>query len=145
MNTPSSTNPKVADFDILLGILSTPQSWIKKEFAKTKDGDGIGWGSSSSAVCWCLLGATEKLCIRPDAHFEQIAAEMEHREQINKLLTETIRKLFPKRVEEVHSSLVISHFNDHDETTYEDVLLVLKTAKESCEQTNASTNSPTPA
>jgi len=70
----------------------------------------------------CLQGTAE-LCSSGSLDLHSAVADR---------LAATITELFPERARsDLHWSTVVD-FNDHDDTTFEDVMLVVKHARESC-------------
>lgn len=89
-------------------ILSSPDKWTKEHCAKDSDGDPTN-SSSPTAVCWCLAGAMNRMIsLNEDMFFSKT----------HFTLTEIVRST-TKHQE-------ISYFNDAPETTYEDVMKVVK-------------------
>jgi hypothetical protein len=85
-------------------LLSDESKWTKKEIARDKSGNCVH-PKSSDAVCFCILGAYYKC---ESVGIGRVSA--------------AVRDLFPERDQG------IPYFNDHPETTFEDVRKVLLAA-----------------
>lgn len=100
-------------------LLDKPEKWTKGETARRADGKRA-FSMDDGAVCWCIHGAISS-CMAWGGGFDQT----------RHLLNETIKRLFPERVEAINriegTTGVFFHaaFNDHPETTFEDVRRVL--------------------
>lgn len=90
-----------------------PSKWTKGYYAKTAEDCPIG-AYSNNAVCFCLLGGTQKLGLVL--------------EEVHKKLVPIIQKLYPDRDDPSGIISTIAYFNDHPDTTFEDIKKVLKAA-----------------
>lgn len=102
-------------------ILFEPAKWTQDEFARDMNGKPID-PSNSLACCYCLLGA---LAISLDCNASEVddTAHKNKRKEKSLLLT-VIRNLVAEG-KTSHSSnrsfLAVAAFNDHPETTFEDI------------------------
>ncbi len=83
-------------------VLSDPQKWTKRAFARLPTGDPTSW-DNNNACCWCLEGAILRSCrsggINPIPVYEELHSFLPFR--------------------------AIANFNDDDSTTHADVLNLL--------------------
>lgn len=105
--------------DEILLLLDKPEKWTKNAFAKNSEGH---WCSplSNKAVCWCLDGAVSKVCHPNDQSFNLEMA-------VTAKLTEVFRRNYG---DYANQSLPYMAYNDDEDTTYEDILALLQTAKQ---------------
>ena len=94
-------------------LLSSPEKWGKGHYAKTIKGLVTTTGDKD-AYCFCLVGSFIRCFPDVDAH-EGV-----------KVLVPAIEKRFPERL--TRPTDVVVQFNDHPDTTYEEVISVLKEA-----------------
>lgn len=94
-------------------LLDKPEKWTKKYNARNSYGFSVNF-DSPDATCWCLVGGMRKLGFQSEDYFGKNCA----------LLT-TIKKLFPSRF---HEDFGPARFNDHPDTTFKDIQLVIKEA-----------------
>ncbi len=87
-------------------------NWCKHALAKTRAGCIVG-STRPSAVTWCLMGMQYRLGRRVESR-----------------LAEAIVSLYPKRVNVYprKARYIVISFNDHPDTTVEDVIRVCKLA-----------------
>lgn len=96
----------------IFAVLSSPDKWTKGTYAR--DADGHAWCEDDEAVCFCVSGALQhahKLSFLDPDHEDHGAVR------------DAILTLYPSRVRDSLST--IPTFNDHPETTYDDILAVL--------------------
>jgi len=97
----------------VLEILKTEKQWTKDVGALNKEGKPTS-SIDESAIQWCLVGAVKKLLYQtPAKDVPEIPFIM---------LTNAIKKLYPDR------GSTIGDFNDHPDTTFKDVVKVIKEA-----------------
>lgn len=106
-------------------LLSKPERWTKGEMARTKPEDPEEVSPhADSATCFCLLGAKTHI-LGPDVP----AGDILNRDVRNRLASAAYT-LFPTRVGGAYSSGPrVAQFNDHPDTTLEDVLDVIRHAR----------------
>lgn len=98
----------------LSDILTGPDKWTKGRSAADIY-DNVVLSSSRSACKFCIGGAINRLGSGYDD-------ECFVRSEIRK----SIRKLFPCRGGQMHDVIEIEAFNDHPDTTFEDVMKVIE-------------------
>lgn len=92
----------------LRDILKTEKDWTKGYFARAEDGEKVEI-DDTSATCYCLIGAMDKANLR----------------SFSEAMCESVKKLFPERTQHGHPIVI---FNDHPETTFDDVCKVIELA-----------------
>lgn len=94
--------------------------WIQNAFAKNRLGKSV-LPENENACYWCLAGAVTASVFKTFPTSELIR---------NTLATQTFREYVVFAIERLFKDrgIVIERFNDHRETTKDDVLLVLKLA-----------------
>jgi hypothetical protein len=90
-------------------LIDSPEKWTKGEYARDASGKSIDF-SSNDAQCFCLRGAIYRLGDDND----------ECRQNLHNL-SRAVARLYPQ-------FWGVTSFNDHPETTFEDVQKVLKEA-----------------
>ena len=98
----------------LSSILTGPDKWCKKKSAADEGGNSV-LPSSDLAYSFCIGGAISRMSSGYDD-------ECFVRNEIRK----SIRKLFPGRGGQMHDVIEIEAFNDHPDTTFEDVMKVIE-------------------
>ena len=93
-------------------LLSDASKWTKGYYARNEHG-GLEPARSPVATCFCIFGALLR-CYNglPGERTQKVA--------------KIILKRFPERV--AHEDSTLPGFNDHPDTTYEEVISVLKEA-----------------
>ena len=79
-----------------------------------------------------VRGIKGKACLRGTAELCQPRWNVEELAPVADRLVAAITVLFPERLEQAHWGAVVA-FNDHKDTTFEDVMLVVRRAKEMTE------------
>ena len=97
-------------------LLSSPEKWTKDWYFKDGNGNRISSWKDRRITCYCLMGAGF-------ACYPDLSGETYH-----DTLVEVIRKLFPDRMKNCTQGNKVAYFNDHPDTTFEDVQRVLKEA-----------------
>jgi hypothetical protein len=92
-------------------LLADPKRWCKGYYAVDSNGK-ISTPLNPEAVCWCLSGAVKK-----------IYTSLDSLNAIHRKLRDSVEKLYPLRF----AGNIIA-FNDAQETTYKDIMKVLKDA-----------------
>lgn len=87
-------------------LLSDRANWAQHDYAYRADGEGC-WGTDKNAVCWCLLGAVDKV-------YPGLEGAVKGK------IGDAIRKLYPERV--------IGAADVNDELGYEAVMKVVEEA-----------------
>ena len=98
----------------LSSILTGPGKWCKGSSAKDQN-NNTTLSRSDSACKFCIGGAISRMSSGYDD-------ECFVRNEIRK----SIRKLFPGRGGQMHDVIEIEAFNDHPDTTFEDVMKVIE-------------------
>lgn len=94
----------------LRDILKTEKDWTKGYYARNSEGLKV-LPDSGEAVCYCISGA---ICASGTGYAS------------TEMVTNAIKALFPERVHpEGHA---VPEFNDHPETTFDDVCKVIELA-----------------
>ena len=107
----------------VLELLSVESRWTKGAYAKNNNSAPVPI-YDTSAVCYCLLGAINR--IYGDSQLYLWALSGEEEKAINQL-SNAIGN-FPNNPDSSKSSH-ITKFNDNDGTTHEDVIRVLEKAE----------------
>ena len=88
-------------------LLKKQERWTRKTFAR--DDQGVAVDEYSKDACsWCMTGAIRK----------------ERAWMATGPITIKVRKMYPRRLKSILSE--IAAFNDHGDTTHEDVLKVIE-------------------
>ena len=111
----SNPNPSYPPGSLQEFFDNTPEKWTQHDYARDKNGRETSI-FDPEATCFCLLGGISKVYNVTVDDLDDKTLEI--REKIN----EAIRKLFPDRPSYIHK------FNDHPDTTFEDIKKVLKEA-----------------
>lgn len=98
----------------LSSILTGPDKWCKGSSARDEDGNPV-LTTSRSACMFCIGGAIAK-----------ISSGINNKFLIRNKISKSIRKLFPGRGGQMHDVIEIEAFNDHPDTTFEDVQKVIE-------------------
>lgn len=111
-------------------ILSQPGAWTKGEFARDEEGIDCG-PNDDEATCWCILGALDH-AYETDLFFYQENPELfPEVVKASRAILAAARELFPERLEGTKDEeMPIPVFNDHHDTTLDDVKKVLHRALE---------------
>ena len=97
-------------------LLNKPSSWCQGPFAKDAEGNSVSV-YSEKAVCFCLQGALD------------VCYSESNRPEIGAKLNAECKK-FERDVDiqEIFQELYYIGFNEHEDTTFEDIRLVLERA-----------------
>ncbi len=101
----------------LLELFDQPDKWIKFCLANDKEGKECYFGADR-AYSYCLLGGIHRLVY--DESYNVV--------ELNRKLVQSIRKIFPSRVYSDANAPAIVEFNNHQDTTFEDIRKVLEDA-----------------
>ncbi len=93
--------------------LAKPEAWTKGALARTAKGRAIG-PHEKPAKCFCLEGAIVRNTL------------VDERRPAFWLVQTAIRELFPNGARATSTPV----FNDHPDTTHEEIILVLRRARE---------------
>lgn len=77
-DVPDGSVRGISDLNFLLGVralLSEPRMWCQGRMAKGASGEPRPW-SSPEAVCFCIVGAGEKVMLTPGWEYERAADKM---------------------------------------------------------------------
>lgn len=88
-------------------ILSDPSKWTRNTYARSSNGDPC---DVRVGTCFCMYGAA-KACGMDVVPFSDKLAAL-------------IRARYPQRMDDEYDAIV--SFNDHPDTTYEEVIAILK-------------------
>lgn len=95
-------------------LLDKPEKWTKGSSARDKNNKQVH-PQEPEAVCWCLEGGLR--CVTNGNRWSPWV----------ETLRSTIIRLFPNRTDPLGVK-IISTFNDHPDTTFEDIQKVIKEA-----------------
>lgn len=105
----------------LRDILKTEKDWTKEAYARDGEGAPLDWDDDVATCCRCLLGAC--LYVEEVVPYHIARHIPDKREPI----IEAIKKLFPERLSNPNLAQ-IPQFNDHPETTFDDICKVIELA-----------------
>lgn len=100
------------DMDAVIAELRKPDGWRKEGFGE--------WDESSGSVC--LLGAVRRV-----SGVEHLIDAWKVDREADGLLTPIVEAHFPERL--LGTELDVTSFNDHPDTTLDDVILVCEKAR----------------
>jgi hypothetical protein len=98
-------------------ILARPENWCKGDYAQTLEGKQL-LADTSDAVRFCIAGA----CNRASRGLSPVEWHTSHAPKVLKLRT-LIKERYSDRL--MTGSPTIPSFNDHPQTTHEEVLALL--------------------
>lgn len=95
-------------------LLADHTRWTKDALARPAHDRRVICPGDPEATCWCLDGALRKVA---DSSVEYVDAQI--------ALNTAVRALFPDRITGYNSRAAYIEFNDHRETTHDDIMEVL--------------------
>jgi isocitrate lyase len=110
----------------MLDLLSGEDKWMQDEYERLMYRQQGEYSFTFSHVSYCLLGAYGKITHDSAAYY---ATRMPRTAYIRRL-AEIIREQYPERIaDEMTVMNMVTSFNDHPETTYEDIRIVLEKSR----------------
>ena len=100
-----------------LSIITNPDNWTKEAYARNEN-DEMVLPENPKAVKYCLLGAIRK------------SAEELYPTEYSLITTNAEVEITKVLTKHMHNPTSVGCFNDHEETTHEDVIYVIQTAIE---------------
>lgn len=104
-------------------ILSPSEHWCQETLGVDSQENSLDGFSEEDRVCKvCLVGAISLICLRTASDF---FTRYQSKEFVLCRVEAAILRLFPHRAQRVSPTRVAAQFNDHPDTTHEDILRVL--------------------
>lgn len=112
-------NPTVTDLKAIQALFKDKSCFVKRVFARNANGVEVN-PTEESAVCWCLIGAIQRI----------VPADMENQERYDALRA-SLEKAVPadaSLMDDEHDINPLVHFNDAPETTYDHIIDLIQQA-----------------